>query len=330
MGRQEDGSSAHCRDGALSLANSICAEQNNDLQLERLAAQRALYSQAKGIFAWHAILSTIVAGALSATALFIPSVKPYAVVWGSALAVLDTTWLTPWQKRLREAAALIQESFDCDVLGLPWQQIKVGKQIDHETVVEWANRYRRTEPSFASLRNWYPTAVCRVPLFLARVVCQRANPWWESKQRRTYAFVLIAGVVALLIVLLLIGVARSVSLPDLLLTTVVPLMAGLTFALRQYKENIDAAMRLEKLKDEAGNLWKQARGGASQQELATACRALQDELFDHRKRNVPVFDCMYRRLRSAHEEQMQDSAEQLVSELESARANDGGSSWSSV
>jgi hypothetical protein len=241
------------------------------------------------------------------------------VLWGLALAILDILWLTPRQKKLREEAAAVQERFDCDVLGLPWQPLKVGKPVDQETVVEHAAIYRRREPSFGSLRDWYPVDVCRMPIFLARVVCQRINAWWDAKQRRRYAFCLVAAVVVLLVGVLAVGLARHVQLADLLLTAVGPLMAGIVLALRQYKENAEAATRLEKLKDHALDLWAQARTGAPESALATASRVLQDELFDNRKRNVPVFDWIYWLLRFGHEVQMQESAAELVRELEAAR-----------
>jgi hypothetical protein len=299
--------------------NSICTDQNAERQLDRLAAQRALYSKAKRTFAWHAVLSTIAAFGLSLGALFCSGLKPYAVLWGVALAILDILWLTPRQKKLREEAATIQESFDCAVLGLPWQPLKVGKPVDQETVVEHAAVYRRREPSFDSLRDWYPAAVCHMPLFLARVVCQRVNAWWDARQRRRYAFCLIAAVIVLLLAVFAVGLIRHMELADLLLTAVGPLSAGIVLALRQYKENAEAAARLEKLKDHARDLWARAGAGAPESELAAASRVLQDELFDNRKRNVPVFDWIYWLLRFGHEVQMQESAADLVRELEAAR-----------
>ena len=302
--------------------NTICSEQNSEHQLERLAAQRSLYSAAKTSFAVHALLSTVVASTLAFAALLNPAVKPYALLWGITLTALDIGWLTSSQKKQREQAALIQECFDCELLGLPWQAIKVGKAVDHELIVEQAALYRCREPNFKSLRDWYPTDVCGMPPFLARVVCQRINAWWDAKQRRRYAMLLAGMVVALLVVLITTGVARSMKLTDLLVTTLVPLSPGIWLAMKQYRENTDAAARLEKLKDHANEFWNRALKGASESDLAADSRALQDELFDNRKRNVPVFDWLYWRLRDDHECQMRATAAQLVRQLEMARASD--------
>jgi hypothetical protein len=255
-------------------------------------------------------------------AMFCPDVKPWAVAWGITLLFLDHFWLTPRQKDWRQQAALIQESFDCEVLGLPWgATIRVGKPVEHEVVVDRAAAYQRKEPSFGSLRDWYPQAVCRMPLFLGRVVCQRTNAWWDGKQRRHYAFWLLGGVMAVMLGVLVTGLARKMQVGDLLVTAVIPLVSGIGFALKQYRENIDAAARLDKLKEHAHDLFRRALAGEAEAELTPESRVLQDELFDHRKRNVAVFDWLYWRLRYGQEVQMQANAEEMVRQLEAARGS---------
>jgi hypothetical protein len=177
------------------------------------------------------------------------------------------------------------------------------------------------EASFDSLRNWYSTESCGIPLFLGRVVCQRANAVWDGKQRRIYARYLIGAVVVLALVLLLLGIVRDMHVAELFSRAIAPLSAGIWVTLRQIMENHEAAGRLDKLKDHAGILWQRALSGATEGELAAECRSLQSELFDHRKRTAPVFDWLYWRLRPAHELQMQETTVQLVSELKAARAD---------
>jgi len=301
--------------------NTICAEQNSERQLQRLAAMRSLYSAAKLSFALHAVLSTIVAAGLAFWALLRPDVKPFAILWGIVLTGLDIFWLSPSQKKQREQAALIQESFDCEVLGMPWQPIKAGKPVDHELVVEHADRYRREEPDFKSLRDWYAVELSSMPLYLARVVCQRTNAWWDAKQRRRYG-VLLASVVGMLVIgLFVFGLVRAMSLLDLIVSTLVPLLSGIWLAAKQWRENTDAATRLEKLKEHAFDFWNRALKGASESDLADDSRKLQDEIFDSRKRNVPVFDWLYWLLRNNQEIQMRTTAAELVRQLEAARGS---------
>ena len=302
------------------MTNTICSEQNEDRQLERLAAQSALYSASKTIFGIHATLSTVVVAGLAVGAMFYADVKPWAVASGYVVLLADTFWLTPRQKMLREQAAHVQESFDCEVLGLPpGPPLKIGKSIDHEVVVEYAAAYRRKDPALRKIRDWYPSAACRMPLYLGRVVCQRTNAWWDGKQRRHYSSYLSGGVVVVTLSVLAIGLARRMPLGDLVVTMAAPLASGIGLVLKQYRENSDAAARLDKLKAHAEDLFLRALAGATEAELTTDSRTLQDEIFDHRKRNVPVFDQLYDHLRGKQEVQMKANAEEMVRRLEAKR-----------
>lgn len=42
------------------------------------------------------------------------------------------------------------------------------------------------------LKDWYPKEVAALALPLARLVCQRANCWWDANLRRKYANWLLA------------------------------------------------------------------------------------------------------------------------------------------
>ncbi len=121
--------------------NSIAIEQNTDRQLQRLAAQRQLYVSAKRVFGFQLFVSGPLAVASAFLALAFPSLKGYVALWGLLVVAGDIFWLTPWQKRLRDSAARVQEAFDCDVLSLPWNELKAGRHPDPELVKEQSEKY---------------------------------------------------------------------------------------------------------------------------------------------------------------------------------------------
>ena len=85
--------------------------------------------------------------------------------------------------------------------------------------------------------------------------------------------------------------------------------------MRQFTEHIEAATRLEKLKDHAEKLWNEALSGKkSPMYLTTASRGLQDEILEGRKRNPLVFDAIFTRLRREYEVQMNHGAAELVAD----------------
>jgi hypothetical protein len=100
--------------------NGISSRQNLPENTHLLAAQRHLYSRVKRLAAVQAFLAglTPVVGAIAV------ALKPEADVWaalvGIVVAFVDTVWLDPKQNSLRNLGANVQETFDCNVLQLPW------------------------------------------------------------------------------------------------------------------------------------------------------------------------------------------------------------------
>jgi uncharacterized membrane protein len=290
--------------------NSIPAIQVTDKQLARLRAQRALYSRAKAILAVQICLSVPFAVFWSILALFYQESKVYAGFWGLAITLLDLVALTPWQKTLKIKAAKIQEEFDCDVLNLPWRSVAVGDRPDPEDVAAWSSPGKNDDV----LRNWYPPAVGDLPLPLARVICQRANCWWDAELRRRYAKGALGVIAGIFLVTITIALAGHFRMDQWLLTIVLPLVPVFILGLRQSIEQKEAADRLDVLRRHTERIWRELLAGASAESVTQQSRELQDEIFDHRRRNPLIFDWIYRLLRDQQEELMNRAASDLIEE----------------
>ena len=181
---------------------SITEKQNQSAHVQMLAAQRNLYSTAKIIMGLQMILSGPIAVAVTLLALMKPEVKGYVALWGLTVLFFDLAVIVPWQRKLRDNGAKVQELFDCEVLGLSWNEIKAGKKPDPELIYERAQKYSKTGGSLGLLMDWYPVSVESVPNEWARLICQRANVFWDSKLRRRYAtgICVVAAVVTVLII----------------------------------------------------------------------------------------------------------------------------------
>ena len=304
--------------------HSITTLQNDKRQLQHLAAQRQLYASAKVTLGWQLLLGGPVATAVALLGIAIPATKAFVALWGISVLVLDAVWLTPRQKRLREAGARIQEHFDCDVLGLPWNSYRAVSPEPAEMVLEQATRYRTWERKMTPLTDWYPRAVNRIPLPLARLVCQRTNCWWDAKQRRAYAGAMAGMLLAAFIGVLWLGLGAQLLLPDLVLVVILPMSSAVKLGYQQWVEHREAADRLDRLRERGECSWKDALKDHYASTVAQDSRALQDEIFDGRKRNPLVFDFVFKRLRADHETQMNFGAEELVLEAERALAAKAG------
>jgi hypothetical protein len=297
---------------------NIIQMQNQSDQLQMLAAQRNLYSTAKWIIGLQMILSGLIAVGASVLAIWNPEVKGYVILWGITVLIFDQMVFNPYQKKLRENAAKIQELFDCTVLGLLWNEIKVGKRPDAELIYEHEQKYRLSGESIEPLKNWYPVSIESVPHELGAVICQRANVYWDSKLRRKYAATVF--IVALTVTAILVWVAfhKSISLLNMIAFVAMPMTSAYVLAHRQITEHREAAERLDKLKEHSDKLFAEAIGGASTSDIKAKSRILQDEIFDGRKRNPPIFDFIFKMLRPQSEPEMNRGAEALVKDAKAA------------
>jgi hypothetical protein len=299
--------------------NTIPQDQLRQKQIDRLAAQRQTYSDAKTIQAVQIVLAVPIV-ILSAILVAIwPGFEVYAACWGIGVALLDILVLNRWQGLLKVRAAKIQELFDCDVLKLEWPDLKAGRKPDAETIMRSSSRYRDRNAGDLALRDWYPKEVGRLPIHLARIICQRLNCWWDVQLRHRYAAgVLVVGGL-LFACVLLVGLVGGLTLEKFVLAVLTPLLPAAVLGVRQFDENLERAKVADRLKEYSEDLWAEAISGRSTPEvLTTESRRLQDAIYDNRRTSPLIFDWMYRYLQTGHQEQANKGAETLIEEAEKA------------
>jgi SMODS-associating 4TM effector domain len=297
----------------------ITTKQNTEKQLQRLGAQRQLYATAKTILGWQLFVGCPIAAISAIVVIVEPSLKGLVASWGLLVTLANLFWLTPWQKRIQDSAARIQETFDCDVLGLTWNELKAGKHPDPELIKEQYDKYKKWESRMPPLTNWYPSVVEDLPIHIGRITCQRSNCWWDANQRKRFAVSAIAIVVVIFIVVFLLSLVAGITVEDFIIKIVAPLLPAVVIAIQQYREHTDAATRMTRLKDHADKLWKDALLGKSKTALLKESRILQDEILENRRKNPPVFDFIFKRIRPNFEVQMNYAAEELAEQAKQSK-----------
>lgn len=294
---------------------SIIQRQEIPESIELLAAQRNLYSRAKNIIGLQMLLSVPIAICAAIITIVRPELKGHVAVWGLLVVVFDLFIFTPWVKRLRDSGARVQELFDTKVLGLDWNEIAVGKKPEREIVHEEAQKHGLTEGKIASLRKWYPVAIDKVPEIFGVIISQRSNVWWDARTRRKYSFSICIILVSIIFGLIGYAVYEKKDMFEFLAYIVAPLVSTYVFGYRQMKEHSEAADRLDKLKEISEKIWSEAVAGRDVATLKLKCRALQDQIFEHRKKNPPVFNFLFRWFRDENEYLMNKGAEALIAEV---------------
>lgn len=205
--------------------------------------------------------------------------------------------------------------FDCDVFNLECQELKVRRRPITEVIMEAAKKYKRTDPSYKRLQNWYPPVVDKIPLPLARLVCQRINCWWDAQLRRRYVQWVIAVVIVITFIVILLSIRNDMNIGRFFLVIVAPLLPAYIWATRECLGQLEAANEKEELRKYAEELWRKAlKKELPIQQLEKESRTLQDEIYYNRRSNPFILDWFYKRLRNEHEEEINKGAEELVNE----------------
>jgi hypothetical protein len=295
-----------------AVLNDIAKKQNTQQQLERLAAQRYLYSRAKSVLGIQLALDLLSPLVLATTVAFVPSFDAYAAFIGVVAGVTDLL-LESYESSHKRRAADIQEIFDCDVLELECRDLQVRRRPITEIIMEAARDYKRSDPNYSDLIDWYPPVVEKIPLYLARLVCQRINCWWDSQLRRRYVGVVVIVLLFLCASVFAIGLINGLTVAKLFLAVIFPLLPTFIWAYREIKGQTEAASEKDELRKYAEELWEDAMHKRFPvEEIDKKSRNLQDEIYYNRRSNPFILDWFYKRLHRKNEEFMNRGAEELV------------------
>jgi len=303
------------------MKNDILTRQNKQEELERLAAQRELYSAAKRIFAVQAIATVVVPVILACFAIAFETWAPYIAWYGVAIFSIDLLAIDPQIKKLKTKAARIQELFDCSVLQLSYSELKTVKEITVEDVLRYYKAHQKIATNIEKIKDWYPEPIGQVGLPVARIICQRSSCWWDKKLREEYCqrikyviIVIVFGIISGC----LFAKTGTVQLV-LILSALVPFFQ---FAIKQYNDNVDMNCRLEQLSNYIEQVWRDIlKGTVNDPELKNESRRIQDGIYDNRTLSPLIFDFFYKKSRTGNELTMNQAAQKLVDQYNEAVAD---------
>jgi soluble P-type ATPase len=167
--------------GHLTSARHTIDRQDSDaaVRLLKAIAVAHLYNQRAQAVSFGVSIALAVGGLLA-----MPGTR-----YGAALTLTGAVWaavykgvMAPWGERYLRIAATLQEMFDADLLGLPWNRIAVGDRIGDEEVSRLSRRYHGSD---ARLRGYYLVAKTAPPYKV--LFCLEQNLAWGSRIRLRFA-----------------------------------------------------------------------------------------------------------------------------------------------
>lgn len=157
--------------------------------------------------------------------------------YGAAVALAGALWaavykgvMAPWAERYLRIAATLQEMFDADLLGLPWNRVAVGDRIGDEEVSRLSRRFRGNEDR---LRGYYLVASVAAPYDV--LFCLEQNLAWGSRVRLRFAQVMLGVLVLWSAAGVLFTLATGATVSQLLAGWFVPSLGLLLLCLEMYR-----------------------------------------------------------------------------------------------
>lgn len=296
--------------------NDITELQAKPEMVRLIWARDKTYQAAKYTQGWF-VFGTVAVPVIGAlTSGIYPGLKPALALVSLLLLFLDVGLIDRLQKERLKRGAKLQEEFDTKAFGLPWNKFVAGEKVLPEDVTEAASACMPPKRK-KEIESWYEACVARVPLAFGRLVCQRTNISYDSRLRRRYGNGLIGVTLVLAIIILVGGVVLDPKFTDAILglAMVAPM---LSWALREYRKQLDTSNALQNLQSEFKTVWTEALTGASDEELKIGSRQLQDAIYQHRVSAPLVFDWVYYRMRLKNEIEANAAAEEFVKQAEEA------------
>ncbi|MEU4339433.1 S-4TM family putative pore-forming effector [Micromonospora lupini] len=153
------------------------------------------------------------------------------VALGGALwAAIYTGVMAPWAERYLQIAATLQEMFDADLLGLPWNRVAVGDRIGHDEVSRLSRRFRGDEDR---LRGYYLVTRAAAPYDM--LFCLEQNLAWGSRVRLRFAQMMLGLLILWSASGVLFSLASGATVSRLVVGWFVPSLGLLLLCLDMYR-----------------------------------------------------------------------------------------------
>lgn len=298
--------------------NDIVARQNGERGQRLLRARQQTYARATRlqIIELVAVVMVPTVGAIVGLICPDPNLRAFIAAMSLLILVVDILVLDRWMRKLLKLAAQISEAFDCEVLQLPWNEFVAGAQPQPEDIHHAASRYPTDEKSDAAIRDWYPVAVSRAPIRIARLACQRTNLWYDAKLRGRYSSLLVGVPVAVTLAAIVGGSYAKLDFTGIVLTLLAPAAPVVMWSLRERNRQKDAADAQAATSGSADALLAKVKASdCTEDECAQRSREFQDAIFARRATNPLIFPLIYKLYRSQTEDEMNAGADERLKAL---------------
>lgn len=293
--------------------NKIIDRENESASIEKLAAQREIYSIAKLLFILQTLFAVVILVLLSFSQLLFQCIDFTLIIATiSLLAVIIDYGLELKINKLKELGAKVQEHFDTYVLQLNWNSILCLDKPEYDLIHNYYEKHKEKN-DISQFINWYEPEIHKVDENVARLICQKTNCIYDKSIRKRYNTVVMWTGIVTISLIILFTIFSGLTLAKILLTIIFPSIPILQWTLRNIHSNNQSILTLEQLNSLINSNWEQAKNGLN---IANSTlRQIQDGIFLNRKSSPLIPDYVYNKMRSKLEKQTRYTVNQLVNDI---------------
>ena len=289
----------------------IAELQNIDANLDLVAAQRHLYTQAKRIQHWRTLGAVGLAGVAPFVLILLPNSKIVMAILGGIWLLVSRLILEDIEaKRIKEAAN-IQEQFDTNVLKLSWNSVLVGLKLSPELICSAQKEYAGNRDM---LRNWYADTG-DLPNPLEVLLCQRSNLVWDWRLHSHCAWIIILLTMLLFVFGIVFALVTTQTLLEYILALFLPSLTALLAGIEASKNHFEVAEEKEKIEQKISITWEVGIRNPNSVS-PEKCRGIQDCIYILRSKGPLVPDWLYNRLQKAYQVDMEFAVAELKHQAE--------------
>lgn len=313
--------------------NNIIEKENEQNNLNLLYAESQIYSDDKVIFAIEIVLVTILpiifsflSNYASKYSIFLLNIsqESFKAIIGAIstlITILDLTLIPSILNNKRSLAASIQDCFDCNVLSLEPNTIKV-MAVDDETIFKYSNKYLEKNKNDDSMKNWYYSIQLHsIELPIATIMCQRTNCWWDYTLRKKFLRFLYLISSPVFIIITIVSLVNEMKITSFTLNAVLPFSCLIAFLIKQSSQHNSSIKTSEKLKKSSESIWNRILNNTiDNNELQDLSRKLQDEIYQNRSTSPLIFDWFYNKYRQKQEETVNNCIDKMIEKYYSQKS----------
>lgn len=274
--------------------NQITETQNSAENLELLAAQRYLYTFGKKLQRLEVFLCVPCLIVFAILSMHLDSGQAFLSLASVGVVFTNALILGPWIKSTKARAAKIQNLFDCNVLNIPWNYLKLGAKPGKEMTSEYAAKYKQKETDFSSLKDWYSDKPVGSEDTSTILFQQKSNVWWDSYLRKRFIIYRLIVDVSFFLLLLVICTIIDCSLKSFILQVLIPLIPLFLLSNKLYRQHRQAFLKYKRTNDYLKVVFEKIqKGDYRREDVEIESILLQDEIYESRTTSPLLPDWFY-------------------------------------